>query len=161
MEPDSEVRDGAWVAELDGDVLKDWPTGMRLIVRKERPHPGAQLRSPTPTACGSPASPPTPRTPRSRLWSCGTANAPTPRTVSAPLATPVCDAAYADFAERLETCTHVSSHIRPACCTAASPADVCGVSGRQAPARVLGPPVRAMCRPSGRTCTDVALSPSG
>lgn len=44
VEPDGEVRDGAWVAELVGDVLKGWPTGLRLIVRKERPHPGAQLR---------------------------------------------------------------------------------------------------------------------
>jgi hypothetical protein len=44
VEPDGQVRDGAWVAELAGDVLKGWPTGMRLIVRKERPHPGAQLR---------------------------------------------------------------------------------------------------------------------
>lgn len=44
IEPDGEIRDGAWVAELDGDVLKGWPKGMRLIVRKERPHPGAQLR---------------------------------------------------------------------------------------------------------------------
>lgn len=44
VEPGGEVRDGAWVAELDGDVLKGWPKGMRLIVRKERPHPGAQLR---------------------------------------------------------------------------------------------------------------------
>ncbi|WP_261719045.1 IS1380 family transposase [Streptomyces sp. FZ201] len=44
VEPDGEIRDGAWVAELDGDCLKGWPTGMRLIVRKERPHPGAQLR---------------------------------------------------------------------------------------------------------------------
>ena len=44
VEPDGEVRDGAWVAELSGDVLKGWPMGMRLIVRKERPHPGAQLR---------------------------------------------------------------------------------------------------------------------
>jgi hypothetical protein len=39
VEPDSEIRDGAWVAELDGDCLKGWPTGMRLIGRKERPHP--------------------------------------------------------------------------------------------------------------------------
>ncbi|MEO3766761.1 IS1380 family transposase [Streptomyces sp. B5E4] len=38
------VRDGAWVAELTGDLLESWPRGMRLIVRKERPHPGAQLR---------------------------------------------------------------------------------------------------------------------
>ncbi|MFG2985724.1 IS1380 family transposase [Streptomyces sp. NPDC048258] len=44
VEPDGEIRDGAWVAELDGDVLKGWPTGIRLIVREERPHPGAQLR---------------------------------------------------------------------------------------------------------------------
>jgi Transposase DDE domain group 1 len=44
IEPDDAIRGGAWVAELDGDVLKGWPQGMRLIVRKERPHPGAQLR---------------------------------------------------------------------------------------------------------------------
>ncbi|MEU3045953.1 IS1380 family transposase [Streptomyces sp. NPDC006984] len=44
VEPGGEIRDGAWVAELDGDVLKGWPQGMRLIVRKERPHPGTQLR---------------------------------------------------------------------------------------------------------------------
>jgi hypothetical protein len=44
VEPGGEIRDGAWVAELTGDVLKGWPEGMRLVVRKERPHPGAQLR---------------------------------------------------------------------------------------------------------------------
>ncbi|MFD9150338.1 IS1380 family transposase [Streptomyces diastaticus] len=44
VESGGELRDGAWTAELDGDVLKGWPRGMRLIVRKERPHPGAQLR---------------------------------------------------------------------------------------------------------------------
>ncbi|MFF7899612.1 IS1380 family transposase [Streptomyces sp. NPDC088817] len=44
VEADGEIRDGAWVAELTGDVLEGWPKGMRLIVRKERPHPGAQLR---------------------------------------------------------------------------------------------------------------------
>jgi hypothetical protein len=44
IETDGEVRDGAWVAELTGDLLTGWPKGMRLIVRKERPHPGAQLR---------------------------------------------------------------------------------------------------------------------
>lgn len=38
------IRDGAWVAELTGLVhLSGWPAGMRLIVRKEHPHPGAQL----------------------------------------------------------------------------------------------------------------------
>jgi hypothetical protein len=44
VEADGKVRDGAWVAELTGSLLDGWPTGMRLIVRKERPHPGAQLR---------------------------------------------------------------------------------------------------------------------
>ena len=40
-----QVRDGAWVAELTGLLNLDaWPAGMRVIVRKERPHPGAQLR---------------------------------------------------------------------------------------------------------------------
>jgi hypothetical protein len=42
---DGQVRPGAWVAELTGLFdLSGWPAGMRLIVRKERPHPGAQLR---------------------------------------------------------------------------------------------------------------------
>jgi hypothetical protein len=41
----SQVRPGAWVAELTGLLdLAGWPAGMRVIVRKERPHPGAQLR---------------------------------------------------------------------------------------------------------------------
>jgi hypothetical protein len=44
VEADGEIRDGAWVAELTGGMLDGWPKGMRLIVRKERPHPGAQLR---------------------------------------------------------------------------------------------------------------------
>nr|BFD88405.1 IS1380 family transposase [Streptomyces sp. Xyl84] len=44
VEPDGDIRDGAWVAELAGDCLTGWPKGLRLIVRKERPHPGAQLR---------------------------------------------------------------------------------------------------------------------
>ncbi|MGW2189510.1 IS1380 family transposase [Streptomyces sp. NPDC001719] len=44
VEGDGEIRDGAWVAELAGDVLHGWPGGMWLIVRKERPHPGATLR---------------------------------------------------------------------------------------------------------------------
>jgi hypothetical protein len=41
---DSEARDGAWVTELTGHVnLDGWPEGTRLICRRERPHPGAQL----------------------------------------------------------------------------------------------------------------------
>ncbi len=39
-----EVRDGGDVAELTGLMdLTRWPPGMRIIVRRERPHPGAQL----------------------------------------------------------------------------------------------------------------------
>ena len=42
---DGQVRPGAWVAELTGLLdLSAWPEGMRVIVRKERPHPGARLR---------------------------------------------------------------------------------------------------------------------
>lgn len=38
------LREGAWVAEVTGVVdLSAWPDGSRLILRKERPHPGAQL----------------------------------------------------------------------------------------------------------------------
>jgi hypothetical protein len=38
-------RDGAWVAEATGVLdLASWPVGIRVIIRKERPHPGAQLR---------------------------------------------------------------------------------------------------------------------
>ncbi|MDC0768647.1 transposase [Streptomyces sp. HD] len=44
VEADGEARDGAWAAELTGTLLDGWPKGMRLIVRMERPHPGAQLR---------------------------------------------------------------------------------------------------------------------
>lgn len=42
---DRKPRKGAWVADLTGVAdLSGWPKGMRLIVRAERPHPGAQLR---------------------------------------------------------------------------------------------------------------------
>jgi hypothetical protein len=42
---DGQPRDGAWVAELTGLLdLGKWPAGSRVIVRRERPHPGAQLR---------------------------------------------------------------------------------------------------------------------
>jgi hypothetical protein len=38
------MTDGAQVAELIGLLdLDGWPAGMRVIVRRERPHPGAQL----------------------------------------------------------------------------------------------------------------------
>ena len=41
---DGGVREGGDVAELTGLLdLTGWPVGMRIIVRRERPHPGAQL----------------------------------------------------------------------------------------------------------------------
>jgi hypothetical protein len=41
---DGEPRDGAQVAEITALVdLSAWPEGSRLIIRRERPHPGAQL----------------------------------------------------------------------------------------------------------------------
>jgi Transposase DDE domain group 1 len=44
IEDDGGLRDGAWVAEATGMIdLSSWPDGSRLILRKERPHPGAQL----------------------------------------------------------------------------------------------------------------------
>jgi hypothetical protein len=44
VDADGSPRDGAWVTEITGLLdLRDWPPGMRVIARKERPHPGAQL----------------------------------------------------------------------------------------------------------------------
>ena len=42
---DGELRDSAEVAELTGllTVAEGWPPAMRVIIRRERPHPGAQL----------------------------------------------------------------------------------------------------------------------
>ena len=41
---DGDDRDGAWVAEITDRLdLSGWPEGARAIVRRERPHPGAQL----------------------------------------------------------------------------------------------------------------------
>lgn len=45
IDTDGGIRDGAWVAEATDLVnLSTWPARTRLILRKERPHPGAQLR---------------------------------------------------------------------------------------------------------------------
>lgn len=45
LDADGRPRPGAWVAEVTEQVdLSAWPEQTRLIVRRERPHPGAQLR---------------------------------------------------------------------------------------------------------------------
>jgi hypothetical protein len=44
LDTDGEPRDGAGVVEITGLLnLAKWPTGMRVIVRREKPHPGAGL----------------------------------------------------------------------------------------------------------------------
>jgi len=44
VDADGDVREGGDVAEITALLdLSGWPGGMRLIVRRERPHPGAQL----------------------------------------------------------------------------------------------------------------------
>jgi hypothetical protein len=44
IELDGSPRDGAWVIELtELTDLSAWPEGTRLLCRRERPHPGAQL----------------------------------------------------------------------------------------------------------------------
>jgi hypothetical protein len=47
IDGDGLPREGAQVAELSAYLpatLRGWPEGMRVIARRERPHPGAQLR---------------------------------------------------------------------------------------------------------------------
>jgi hypothetical protein len=45
IESSGGLREGAWVAEATHLVdMSSWPAGTRVILRKERPHPGAQLR---------------------------------------------------------------------------------------------------------------------
>jgi hypothetical protein len=39
-----EEREAAWVCELSNLDFSSWPTGTRAICRRERPHPGAQLK---------------------------------------------------------------------------------------------------------------------
>ncbi|MGE5357384.1 MAG: IS1380 family transposase [Bacteroidales bacterium] len=44
LDQDGSVRENGEVAEITSSVdLSPWPEGSRLIVRRERPHPGAQL----------------------------------------------------------------------------------------------------------------------
>ncbi len=48
LDADGQAREGAQVAELTGRLGpttgRPWPAGMRILARRERPHPGAQLR---------------------------------------------------------------------------------------------------------------------
>jgi hypothetical protein len=45
LDSDGQTREGAQVAELTNHLnVAGWPDGMRVIARREIPHPGAQLR---------------------------------------------------------------------------------------------------------------------
>lgn len=159
VEPDGEVRDGAWVCELAGNVLDGWPKGMRLIVRKERPHPAPSCASPTPTGCALPASPPTRPARRSPSWSCGTANAPAPRTASAPLGPPACATCPCTMPRRIRSgwrssrspstcspgCPCSPSPAKPAC---GSPA-ACDCACFSAAAQLVAPGRRRILRLAG------------
>jgi hypothetical protein len=74
---DSDIRDGAWVADLTGLLdLSGWPAGMQVIVRKELPIAARNCGSPTPTGTASPRSPPTPPAGSSPYWNYVTAAGP-------------------------------------------------------------------------------------
>ena len=85
---DGEPREGAWVAELTNQLdLTRWPDGTRVLVRRERPHPGAQLSFTDhdghrflATLTDLPGSP--------LELERATAPAPAPRTASAPASRP-------------------------------------------------------------------------
>src|SRR5680860_721632 len=91
IDTEGSEREGAWVAELTEAVdLSAWPEGTRLIVRRERPHPGAQFQVFDAEGYRTPPSSPTKREPTSRPWSCATAAAPKSRTRSAAARKPAC-----------------------------------------------------------------------
>jgi hypothetical protein len=67
-------RDGAQVAELTDQLdLAAWPEGSRVIVRRERPHPGAQL------SFHRPRRTPLPRDPHRPVRRARRARTPPPR----------------------------------------------------------------------------------
>jgi hypothetical protein len=90
---DGQIRPGAHVAEVTDLLdLRSGPTGMRVIVRREKPHPGAQLRITDANGWRITAfatnTPPAAPAPSCRSWSCGTAAGPAPRTGSGRPRTP-------------------------------------------------------------------------
>ena len=88
---DGHIRDDAWVVEATGLVdLSTWPPGVRLVVCKERPHPGAQLRSTDRDGMRLTAFVTNTRRSHHPTCSRDTAAAPAVRTVSAPRRTPAC-----------------------------------------------------------------------
>ncbi len=93
LDAEGEPRDGAGVAELTGlyrtgpagDHLAGWPTDMRVIARREKPHPGAQLPCSSSTRAGASGSPPSASRP-------GRSSSSRPATGFRPASRPVSDA---------------------------------------------------------------------
>ncbi len=86
---DGEPRDGAAVADITGLIdLTTWPPGMRVIIRREHPHPGAQLKFTDHNGNRLTAFAPTPAKDNSPIWNYATATAPAAKTASAPRKTP-------------------------------------------------------------------------
>ncbi len=95
IQTDDDLRDGAWVFEVTGLVdLRAWPAGSRLILRKERPHPGAQLTFTDLDGHRITAvltnTPPGSSPGRPLAWSCATASTPASRTGSGRPRPPAC-----------------------------------------------------------------------
>lgn len=100
IDTDGGIRDGAWVAEATGLVnLSAWPAGTRLILRKERPHPGAQFRFTDAdgmrVTAFIPTPAPVPCQARSPAWNYGTVSTPASRTASANSRAPACVTCHA------------------------------------------------------------------
>jgi hypothetical protein len=88
---EGQVRPGAWVAELTGLLdLSSWPEGMPLIVRKERPHPGARPRFTDPSGHRFTCLATKPSAGSSPTWNYATAAGPAAKTASAAPRTPAC-----------------------------------------------------------------------
>jgi hypothetical protein len=86
-----QVWPGARLAEITGLLdLSSWPSGIRVIVRKERPTPARSCGSLTSMGTGSPASRPTPGSGSSLTWNCATGAGRGVRTGSAAPKTPAC-----------------------------------------------------------------------
>ena len=85
---DGEAKEGAWLAEITDRLnLRAWPEGTRMIVRRERPHPGAQLSFSDHDGHRFLATLTDLEGERSS-WSACTAPAPAPRTACAPPSRP-------------------------------------------------------------------------
>ena len=91
LDPDGRPREGAQVAELTRwmpATLTGWPPGMRIIARRERPHPGAPLHITDDDGCASRYLPPAPPAGGSPSWRFATGCGHALRTASADSRTP-------------------------------------------------------------------------